>query len=132
MTSPLGANQTPLSQMRTADPFGAAYAEEFARKERKKADFLEHLMRTLPPGVWGAVGKWVTEAVIAAPHSKLDDVLAFIEKAIQEFMKSGSRPETARMGIDALASAETSPVLAALDKVEKFLANASPPAQKEA
>lgn len=132
MTSPINNGSNPLAQMRATDPFGAAYAEEFARKERKKTEFLEHLMRTLPPGVWGAVGKWVTEAVVSAPHSKLDEVLAWVEKAIQEFMKSGSRPEAARMGLDTMANATTSPVLAALDQVEKFLANAAPPRDQEA
>ena len=117
--------------LRQKDPFGMAFVEKALKEQERKRAFLEEMMRKLPPGVWGQLGTFITNAVMAAPAGKLDDVFRDVEAAVQAFMKAGGTGAAGRMGLDALLNAEASPILAALEQVEKFLGTAGPKAEGE-
>lgn len=136
MTGPINPASRMLEQLRISDPFAAANIDKFNKEQERKREFIESMMRKLPPSVWAVLGPMITEAVIKAPGNNLDQAFAEIEKMVDNYLKAaamGAGAEIGRMGFDALKNAESSPVLAALDVVEKFLGSAAPKARdKEA
>lgn len=121
-----------LKALRLSDPFAAANIDKFLKEQERKRAFLDEMRTKLPPGVWGQLGQQITDAVIKADGSKLDQVFQEITQSVANFMKAGGAGAAGRMGLDALLNAESSPVLAALEQVEKFLGNASPRPEQEA
>lgn len=129
MAGPIDSTASMLQKLRQTDPFAAANIDRFNKEQERKREFIESMMRRLPPAVWAALGPMITEQVLKAPGANLDQAFAEIEKMVDNYLKAnsmGAGPEIGRMGFDALKNAESSPVLAALDVVEKFLGNAAP------
>lgn len=108
MTTPIGPTLGPQVPQPAAKPAFGPTPEELARKALEKFEFLQHLMRTVPPGLWSLVGDAITEMVLAAAPDQFDKVKALVMDMIRDLVANH-----------------------ALDQVDQFLAAAGLPAEKE-